>query len=161
MNNICEIEVKPASGYSGREPYVNGQMDGRTDGRTDDMHHTIIRPTFIGRIKRAVRIITCSKYNSHTEPLLKVLNLLKIEDIMKIKALKLHNNELPKYFDSMFTESNDNHSHDTRHKSLLYQLPTKTSTGRLYTRKLDTHSFSVFSNYIKNIAIFRIIKQIV
>ena len=28
----------------------------------------------------------------------------------------------------MFTESNDNHSHDTRHKSLLYKLPTKTST---------------------------------
>ena len=85
--------------------------------------------------KRAVRIITCSKYNAHTEPLLKTLNLLKIEDIMKTKALKLcyryKQNELPKYFESMFTESNDNHSHDTRHKSLLYQLPTKTSTRRL------------------------------
>ena len=33
--------------------------------------------------KRAVRIITCSKYNAHTEPLLKMLNLLKIEEIMK------------------------------------------------------------------------------
>ena len=40
--------------------------------------------------KRAVRIITCSKYNAHTEPLLKTLNLLKIEDIMKTKALKLY-----------------------------------------------------------------------
>ena len=38
--------------------------------------------------KRAARISTCSKYNAHTEPLLKALNLLKIEDIMKIKALK-------------------------------------------------------------------------
>ena len=88
--------------------------------------------------KRAVRIITCSKYNAHTEPLLKTLNLLKIEDIMKTKALKLYyrykQNELPKYFESMFTESNDNHSHHTRHKSLLYQLPTKTSTGRLCIR---------------------------
>ena len=102
--------------------------------------------------------------------LLKTLNLLKIEDIMKTKALKLYyrykQNELPKYFESMFTESNDNHSHDTRHKSLLYQLPTKTSTGRLcirhyipellskapecITEKLDTHSFSGFSNYMKN-----------
>ena len=120
--------------------------------------------------KRAVRIITCSKYNAHTEPLLKTLNLLKIEVIMKTKALKLYyrykKNELPKYFESMFTESNDNHSHDTRHKSLLYQLPTKTSTGRLcirhyipellsktpecITEKLDTHSFSGFSNYMKN-----------
>ena len=52
--------------------------------------------------KRAVRIIACSKYNVHTEPLLKSLNLLKIEDIMKTKALKLYyrhkRNELPKYF---------------------------------------------------------------
>ena len=51
--------------------------------------------------KRYVRIITCSKYNAHTEPLLKTLNLLKIEDIMKRKALKLYyrykQNELPKY----------------------------------------------------------------
>ena len=30
--------------------------------------------------KRAVRIIRCSKYNAHTEPLLKTLNLLKIEN---------------------------------------------------------------------------------
>ena len=51
---------------------------------------------------------------------------LKIEDIMKTKALKLYyrykRNELPEYFASMFTEWNGNHSHDTRHKSLLYQL---------------------------------------
>ena len=40
--------------------------------------------------KIAVRIITCSKYNAHTEPLLKTLNLLKVEDIMKTKALKLY-----------------------------------------------------------------------
>ena len=110
------------------------------------------------------------KYNAHTEPLLKTPNLFKIEDIMKTKALKLYyrykQNELPKYFESMFTESNDNHSHDTRHKSLLYQLPTKTGTGRLCIRhyipellsktpecineKLVTHSFSGFSNYMKN-----------
>ena len=123
--------------------------------------------------KRAVRIITRSKYNAHTEvtePLLKTLNLLKIKHITKIKALKLFYRykqiELPKYFDSMFTESKDNHSHDTRHKFLLYQLPTKMSTGWLcvrhyipeiliktpesMTEKLDINSFSAFSNYMKN-----------
>ena len=42
------------------------------------------------RVQKAVWIITCSKYNTHTEPLLKALNLLKIEDIMKINALKLY-----------------------------------------------------------------------
>ena len=120
--------------------------------------------------KRAVRIIACSQYNAHPEPLLKTLNLLKTKDIVKTKALKLYyrykRNERPKYFESMVTESKDNHSHDTRHNSLLYQLPTKTSTGRLCirhyipklltktpeykTEKLDTHSVSGFSNYVKN-----------
>ena len=86
--------------------------------------------------KRAVRIITCNTYNAHTEPSLKTLHLLKIEDIVKTKALKLYcrykRNEFRKYFNPMFTESNDNYSQDTRHKSPLYQLPTKVSTGRLY-----------------------------
>ena len=45
MKNICEIAVNPASGYSGREPYVNG----RTDERTDDTRHTITWSTFVGR----------------------------------------------------------------------------------------------------------------
>ena len=81
---------------------------------------------------------------------------------MKIKALKLYyrykQNELPKYFDSKFAESNNNHSHHARHKSIRYQLPTKTGTGRLSVRhcipeiltitpeckteKLDTHSLN-------------------
>ena len=38
--------------------------------------------------KRAIRIITDSKYNSHTEPLLKSLNILKINDIFTIQYLK-------------------------------------------------------------------------
>ena len=33
--------------------------------------------------KRAVRIITCSKYNAHNEPLLKALNLHKMEQSWK------------------------------------------------------------------------------
>ena len=40
--------------------------------------------------KRALRIITCSKYNAHTMPILKDLNLLKIEDIFKLHQLKLY-----------------------------------------------------------------------
>ena len=132
-----------------------------TTQRTNTCYKNVLKTRFRG---------TCSKFNAHTEPLLKTLNLLKIEDIMKTKALKLYyrykQNELPKYFEPMFTESNENHSHDTKHKSLLYQLPTKTSTGWLcirhyipellsktpecITEKLDTHSFSGFSNYMKN-----------
>ena len=35
--------------------------------------------------QRAVGMISCSKYNAHTEPIFKSLNLLKVEDIFKIK----------------------------------------------------------------------------
>ena len=66
MNNICEIEVKPASGYSGREPYVNGRTDGWKDGRKDDMRHTKIRPTFVGRIKNKMIIFGFDKIYSIT-----------------------------------------------------------------------------------------------
>ena len=37
--------------------------------------------------KRAIIVITDSKYNSHTEPLLKSLNILKINDIFTIQCL--------------------------------------------------------------------------
>ena len=40
--------------------------------------------------KRAVRIITLNRYNSHTEPLLKQLEILKIEDQLKLQELKFY-----------------------------------------------------------------------
>ena len=39
--------------------------------------------------KRAIRVITNSKYNAHVEPLLKRLNLLKVSDIFHNSLLKL------------------------------------------------------------------------
>ena len=40
--------------------------------------------------KRAIRIITLSKYNDHTAPLFKKLNLLTIKDIFALQELKLY-----------------------------------------------------------------------
>merc|ERR1712082_187146 len=40
--------------------------------------------------KLAIRSITCSKYNSHTDPLFLQLKLLKIQDIYKISVLKFY-----------------------------------------------------------------------
>ena len=52
--------------------------------------------------KRAVRIITKSKYNAHSDPLFKKLNVLKISDLYTCNILKFffkHENEtLPLYF---------------------------------------------------------------
>ena len=40
--------------------------------------------------KRAVRIITCQKYNAHTDPLFKKLSLLKLNDLFRVNVLKLY-----------------------------------------------------------------------
>ena len=54
--------------------------------------------------KKAIRAITCSKYNSHTEPLFKLVCTLKFEDILKKQQFKflyrLLNNNVPFYFRS-------------------------------------------------------------
>ena len=40
--------------------------------------------------KWAVRAITCSKYNAHTDPIFKTLNLLNIKDIINVAIILLH-----------------------------------------------------------------------
>ena len=55
--------------------------------------------------KKAIRIITGSKYNAHTEPLFKSLGTLKVEDIFQLNILKFYynhcHNELPLYLQSI------------------------------------------------------------
>ena len=59
--------------------------------------------------KRALRIMTNSRYNSHTEPLFKQLHLLNssVKDIFEIQCLKFWykyvNNKLPNYIRNMAT----------------------------------------------------------
>ena len=57
--------------------------------------------------KKAIRIVTNSKYLAHSEPLLKELGLLNIKDIFCLKLLKFYYNlsyeTLPPYFNSYQT----------------------------------------------------------
>lgn len=52
--------------------------------------------------KKAVRIISCAKYNAHTEPIFKRLKPLKLPDICTLQKLKfcykLENKTLPSFF---------------------------------------------------------------
>ena len=93
----------------------------------------------LGRInklqKRAVRHITCSRYNAHTTPLFSELQLLKLEDIFKIALLKFHfkyeNGLLPAYFNNMFLPITVEHGHDTRQRDQdRPQRPKKSSTDK-------------------------------
>ena len=59
--------------------------------------------------KWAIRTINNSKYNSHTEPLFKKNNLLKLSDIYYLNALKFYfkykRDMLPSYFKDIFQTS--------------------------------------------------------
>ena len=75
--------------------------------------------------KRAVRILTASKYNSHTEPLFKQTNILKVSDICTLNEIKLYykliNKQLPQYFNYFTCEANsDIHGYNTCSRNKLH-----------------------------------------
>ena len=118
--------------------------------------------------KRALRIICNSKYNAHTEPLFKKLNLLKLSDIFKTRQARFYyryiNNEVPVYFRNIFSTNSDFHSHDTRSANEIRLTRTKTmhadrgirilipkTVSQLpenVTAKFSTHSYNGFSRYL-------------
>ena len=121
--------------------------------------------------KKAMRIITCSKYNAHTEHLLRYLNLLKIDDICKRQRMTLYhkyaNNNAPLFCNSLFSYNANHHHHHSRQnlqlavqyshtsrarKSIRYHLPFLLRTmPPCITEKVYTHSLQGFSTYLKKI----------
>ena len=120
--------------------------------------------------KKAIRIITASSYISHTEPLFKQLNLLKVEDILTLQELKFYfkynQGILPKYLQNWnFIPNSKIHNHNTRNittlhtfktkhefakKTLKYNLPyTINNTPHIVKDKVNTHSIQGFSLYVK------------
>ncbi len=80
--------------------------------------------------KKAMRSITLSNYTSHTEPLHKKLNLLKVDDILKLQQLQFYytylHNDLPVYLQNWRIMFNyEVHNHDTRVKTKIYTYKIK------------------------------------
>ena len=120
--------------------------------------------------KCALRTITNSKHNAHTDPIFKKLNLMKIEDIYKANALKLYfkykNDMVPCYFKGMFSVLHHTHGYGTRNRdqtrphkpntalsesSIRYYIPRliQSIPSRILD-KINTHSIHGFSTYVKN-----------
>ena len=120
--------------------------------------------------KWAVRSITLSKYNAHTDPLFIKLNLLKITDIHMLCLVKFYQkykrNLLPAYFTGMFEVNYPSHNYETRQRdqpmiagcrtklaeaSLRYLLPvTIPKLNENVLNKIYTHSPTGLSNYAKS-----------
>ena len=119
--------------------------------------------------RKAIRIITNSKYNAHTAPLFKKLRILTFEDMVKRKLYKFYyrytNKKLPHYFLNTNFVKKLEHPYDTRETD--FQLPRlkhefaenslRSKLPRLLNEKIDailaktsTHSEFGFSLYVKN-----------
>ena len=90
--------------------------------------------------KRAVRFITRNKYFSHTSPLFKENNLLKLPDIYRIQCLKLYhkieNEQVPAFFLSFTTRNRDIHNHNTRHRNAIRPTGNNSKWLRHYLPRL-------------------------
>ena len=79
--------------------------------------------------KKAVRIMTASKYNAHTKPLFKQLNIMKLEDSFSLQYSKFYHkskgNSLPKYFANIFTRNSDIYHFGTHNRNQLHYFPFK------------------------------------
>ena len=120
--------------------------------------------------KKVVRIISGARYNAHTEPIFKKLNLLKVSDLYLLHAYKfcykLENNVLPLYFHAnLFTKNSTIHRHNTRtssafhlplvkhefaKNSIQYIIPLAFNDCPYQIKsKIYTHSLHGFIMYIK------------
>ena len=95
--------------------------------------------------KRALRIMTSSKYNAHTEPLFKQLHLLKVNGIFDVQCLKFWykfvNKKLPNYFRDMFKYNYELHDIDILHYDRLHLYPTRTSGARNVLRYITYRNY--------------------
>jgi len=130
-------------------------------------HQSSLKP-IITLQKKAIRIITFSKYNCHTAPLFQKLNTLKLVDILKINEFKLYykyiNNQLPDYHMANLVQPTI--INITRAKVLLKRICTKTKLAErdvfskcpltinsaldAITDKAHTHTYKSYIKYIKN-----------
>ena len=124
--------------------------------------------------KMALRAMTSSKYNAHTNPLFKKMHLLKVGDIHTVQQLKLFykltQNNLPAYFNSFLIRRQHNiHEHLTRNRHMLVTekvhhkfaekcirysvFKTVNDTPTQIIDKMYTHSLQGVANYSKNLLI--------
>ena len=101
--------------------------------------------------KKALRIITKSKFNSHTEPLFRELSILKVEHIFQMQCLKLYynviNERTPDFFSKMFKLKSRMHSHETRQNNYIHIAGTRTTSAKQCIRQyIYTNCFNIYTN---------------
>ena len=121
--------------------------------------------------KRSSRTIDRSKYNAHTSPLLKALEILSLPDMLYLNALKFYykfvRNETPAYFSTFtITTQSSIQDHNTRNRDNIRTTRTRLNiadkclrnylTGKINSTpnnllsRINTHSIQGFTFAVKN-----------
>ena len=100
-------------------------------------------PSFLTQLfiiqKKAIRVISFSEPKSHSEPLFKSLNLLKLNDVIELQILSFvyqwSHRLLPPCFSEYFKFTSSVHSYSTR----------QSSNGNLYLASVNTTQYGLRS----------------
>jgi hypothetical protein len=93
--------------------------------------------------KKAIRIISKSRYNSHTQPLFKVTKMLTIEDLYRLDCCKIlfkvRQNILKPYFINALRPNYAVHTYNTRQTNDIFQQNvTMSIQSQLLNHKIST-----------------------
>ena len=121
-------------------------------------YETTVKPMILLQ-KKAVRIINFSKYNDHTSPLFKDLNILTFIDIINylncIFLFKFHSNMLPSAFSNFFTPISSRHKYKTRlaSKTSFFIPSIKTNYGKFNIRFKGASLWNDIDESLKHVSL--------
>jgi hypothetical protein len=128
-------------------------------------YQTIINPLFILQ-KKAVRIMTFSRFDDPSSSLFKSTKLLKFADIAylytSIFMFKYHKHMLPLTFDDFFVRVNEIHHYNTRLSAKTsYSLPkVKTNYGQFNIRYNGPKIWNSLDESIKSLSLSNLKKRL-
>ena len=106
--------------------------------------------------KRAIRVISGSRYNSHANPIFKKLNLMNLYDLFQLECCKIYakfcHKSLPPYITSQIETTSTEHSYETRN-NLDILLPL-TST-KIEEQLIQFKVAKAWNSLPNNIKIFK------
>ena len=106
--------------------------------------------------KRAVRTISRSAFDAHTDPIFKSLKLLKFENIVSLQVANImylyKNGQLPESFKNMFFTGQEIHNYNTcTRNSNFFRLPSCRTNVRKFSRRFQGPKiFKSINDEIKN-----------
>ena len=103
--------------------------------------------------RKAIRLVSKAKYNSHADPLFRKLNLMKIDDIYTVQCIKLYlkNNTdtLPPYHSQQLVTNSQIHDHFTRQQQDIHHNPIKTKVEEQLLNYKISQAWDCLPNDIK------------